>query len=78
MLKGEASFSRKVADGHLSRITTVFGLGAVTLSTISYMACRALTTPWGGKMILSRLAFTSREVSRLPSWNRTPLRMRKV
>ena len=61
-----------------SRNTTVDGSGASTAFTMKNMAFRSLTTPAGGKMILSKLAFTSREVSGVPSWNLTPLRSLKV
>jgi hypothetical protein len=76
--QGEARLASIAAEGHFNRKTTVPSFGASTLSTAAYDALRALTTPAGGKMMCSSVAFTSRAVSMLPSWNLMPLRIMKV
>ena len=50
----------------------------MTDSTIVKNALRLLGTPSGGKMILSKVAFTSALVIGVPSWNLTSLRSLKV
>jgi hypothetical protein len=56
----------------------VVSSGEVTLSTIEYQFCRALSTSGRGKMISCQLAATSAAVSGVPSWNLTPWRILKV
>ena len=55
-------------------IRTVPGFGASTDAIWRYTARRGLVTPVGGNTTWSRLALTSCEVRREPSWNFTPVR----
>src|SRR6266850_2920672 len=75
---GDDTLAMKEPSGHLSRKTMVSGVGASTASTALYCSWRLDMTPGGGKMILSYDAFTSLEVSTLPSWNFTPWRTLNV
>ena len=50
-LYGVASAGMKAPDGYLSLNTTVWSSGALTLSTMTKKATRALVVPSGGKMI---------------------------
>jgi hypothetical protein len=59
-------------DGYLSLNSTVWSSGALTLSTMTKKAWRALVVPSGGKMIFWKLATTSCAVKAVPSWNFTP------
>ena len=71
-LYGVASAGTKAPDGYLSLNTTVWSSGALTLSTMTKKATRALVVPSGGKMIFLKLATTSCAVSGVPSVNFTP------
>ena len=68
----------KAPEGNLSLITSVSAFGALIESTMTKVALRELGTPFGGETILSRLALTSAEVSGVPSWNLTPVRILNV
>src|SRR5579864_8437688 len=63
---------------YLRRKTIVRGSGASILSTITKLLWRGLTTPSGGKMILFHEASMSADVSGVPSWNLTPVRILNV
>src|SRR5690348_5701805 len=71
-LNGFASAGMKAPDGYLSLNTIVWSSGALTLSTMTKKATRALVVPSGGKMIFWKLATTSCAVKADPSWNFTP------
>ena|SRR5207247_333829 len=77
-LKGLASEGMNEPEGYLSLKTTVSSSGAVTLSTMSNQALRALEMPCGGKMMRWNDASTSLAVSGEPSWNLMPLRILNV
>src|SRR5689334_8816802 len=77
-LNGLASEGMNDPAGYLSLKTTVESSGAVTLSTMSNQALRALEMPCGGKMMRWNEVSTSLAVSGVPSWNLTPWRILNV
>ena len=65
-------------SGYFSFTTNVDGSGASIDAIDSYASLRSDLMPAGGCRILSYEALTSFDVSSLPSWNFTPLRILNV
>ena len=59
-------------------MTTVAGSGVSMLAMSANSSLRIETMPAGGLRMRSKVAFTSLEVSGLPSWKTTPGRILKV
>ena len=59
-------------------MTTVVASGASMLTMSENSAWRIEMTPFGGARRRSKVALTSLDVSGLPSWNSTPLRILNV
>ena len=62
----------KLPVGNSNLNTIVDASGVVMDETALKNDFRALATPAGGKIILSKLALMSADVNGLPSWNLTP------
>ena len=77
-LNGIATAGIKVPLGCFSLKTSVSASGVVIDSTILKYAFLFDAMPLGGLTTLSKLALISADVSGVPSWNFTPVRILKV